>query len=63
MRTYSMIGYNCTSFAVDVAQAAGVPLKDEDAASYVTTHRHYSQRVDSPYTLARHLEERNKQLA
>lgn len=57
MRSYSIIGYNCTSFAVDVAHAAGIPLKDEDSSSYVMTHRHRSQRVDSPYVLAMHLAE------
>ena len=56
MRTYSIIGYNCTSFAVDIAKTAGVDIKDEDSSSIIMTHRHHSQRVDSPYTLAKNLQ-------
>ena len=63
MRSYSIIGYNCTSFAVDVAHAAGIPLKDEDSSSYIMTHRHHSQRVDSPYVLAMHLAEKEEREA
>ncbi len=60
MRTYTMIGYNCTSFATDVAHAAGIPLKMEDTSSIVMTHKSHSQRVDSPYMLAQHLIEQEK---
>ena len=60
MRTYSLIGYNCSSFASEVAKAAGVPIKDEDTSSYVMTHRHHSQKVDSPYKIARMIVERNE---
>ena len=60
MRTYSMIGYNCTSFAMDIANTAGMKLKNEASSDIVMTHRHYSQRVDSPYTLAKNLKNGQK---
>ena len=60
MRTYSTIGYNCTSFAMEIAQTAGMKIKDEASSSYIMTHRHRSQRVDTPYTLARSLKKDNK---
>lgn len=52
MRTYSIMGYNCSSFASEVAIAAGIPLRDEDTSSNTITFRHRSQKVDSPYNLA-----------
>ncbi len=57
MRSYSLLGYNCTSFAIEIAQAAGVRFNDEDTSSSMMTFRHHSQRVDSPYLLGRKLEE------
>lgn len=62
MRTYSIMGYNCTSFAAEVARAANVPLNDEDTSSNVMNFRHHSQRVDSPALLARTLTARNQRL-
>ena len=52
MRTYSLIGYNCASFAAEVAEAAGLPLKDYDTSVVMPTHRHNEQRVDTPYHIA-----------
>ena len=62
MRTYSIMGYNCTSFAAEVARAANVPLNDDDTSSNVMNFRHHSQRVDSPALLARTLTARNQRL-
>lgn len=61
MRQYSMIGYNCASFAADVGKAAGLSIKDSDTGTNMMTHRHHSQRVDSPYNLAAYIKRRQKQ--
>ena len=55
MRTYSVIGYNCASFAAEVAEVAGLPLKDYDTSMVTPTHRHNEQRVDTPYKIATYL--------
>lgn len=51
-RSYSFTGYNCTSFAADVAEQGGISLP-----SYMTmtTIRQLRQKVDSPAALAANL--------
>lgn len=60
MRQYSMIGYNCASFATDVGKAAGIKLKDADTSGKIMTHRHHSQKVDSPYYLASYIKKQQR---
>lgn len=50
-RTYSFAGYNCTSFGVEVAQAAG--LSPRSSMSKAPTDTKRNQRVDSPAALAK----------
>ena len=54
-RTYSFLGYNCTSFAADVANEAGISIKAEDSGDKIKTYRHKSSWIDSPYSLARYV--------
>ena len=61
MRTYSLIGYNCTSFVADVGLAAGINIKAEDTSDIIMTHRHRAQRVDSPYMMAKFLRRKNEE--
>jgi hypothetical protein len=56
MRSYSLMRYNCTSFAVDVASAAGIPFKAEDTSVITMSHRHRAQRLENPYTLVKYME-------
>lgn len=48
--SYSFAGYNCTSFGMEVAQAAGISPKN--AHKKMTTDTKYHQRVESPAVLA-----------
>ena len=50
-RKYSVLGYNCTSFAVEVAKSAGVSIPDEEVATDMTTFDSRSERVDIPAAL------------
>ena len=59
MKTYSTIGYNCTSFAAEVGVAAGIDIKASDTSDLVMTHRHREQRVESPYRFAKFLRRTN----
>lgn len=60
-RSYSFLGYNCTSFAADIAKEAGVPIKDKDSSETMQTFRYRSARIDSPYSLAKFVRAANKQ--
>ena len=50
-RKYSVLGYNCTSFAVEVAKSAGVSISDEEVATDMTTFDSRAERVDIPAAL------------
>ena len=54
-RTYSFMGYNCTSFAADVASEAGIPIRKEDSGERSRTFRRRKVWVDSPYSLAKYV--------
>ncbi len=54
-RTYSFLGYNCTSFAADIAKEAGVPIKKKDSGEYMMTFRSRKALIDSPYSLAKYV--------
>ena len=55
-RSYSFTGYNCTSFAVEVAQAAGISIADQDSSIDIPTMISRSQRVEMPAALQRFIE-------
>lgn len=59
MRSYSFMRYNCTSFAAEVAQAAGIPMRAEDTSAIMLSHRHRAMRVDNPYTLMKFIRAEN----
>lgn len=61
MRTYSFLGYNCSSFAAEVGLAAGINIKKEDTSEIMMTHRHRAQRVDSPYRLMKFINRTNQE--
>ena len=50
-RKYSVLGYNCTSFAIEVAKSAGVSIPDKEVAADITTYDHRSERIDIPASL------------
>ncbi len=54
-RTYSFIGYNCTSFAADMAKEAGIDIKPEDSGEKMLTFRSRTAIIDSPYSLAKYV--------
>ncbi len=56
MRTFSFLRYNCTSFAAQVAQAAGVNIQPEDTTRKIMTLRHRIERVENPYDFATFIE-------
>ncbi len=60
MRTYSYLGYNCTSFAAEIAETAGVKFKKEDTSAILMSHRHRQQRVDNPFRMAAYVKERER---
>ncbi len=55
MKTYSILSYNCTSFAASVAQAAGLDVKPEDTTRKITTLRHGSELIETPYDFSRYI--------
>ena len=58
-RTYKVTGYNCTSFAIDIAKEAGINFADNEVAEdYVTSSSDFHL-VDSPAALASKLEKDN----
>lgn len=59
MKAYSYLRYNCTSFAAQVAQAAGVDIKPEDTTRKMMTLRHRSERVETPYDFANYIRSLN----
>ncbi|MBE5827732.1 MAG: hypothetical protein E7307_14005 [Butyrivibrio sp.] len=61
MRTYSYLGYNCTSFAAEIAESAGVKFAKEDTSAILMSHRHRQQRVDNPFRLASFIKRREEQ--
>lgn len=60
-RTYSFLGYNCTSFAADIAKEAGVAIGDRDSSEDIQTFRYRSARVDTPYSLAKFVRQANQE--
>ena len=62
-RSYSFLGYNCTSFAADIAKEAGVDIKDDDSSEKIRTFKYKSARVDSPYSLAKFIRQKNEEQA
>ena len=62
-RSYSFTGYNCTSFAVEVAQAAGISIADQDSSIDIPTMVSKSQRVEMPAALQRFIEAENQKVA
>ena len=59
-RSYSFTGYNCTSFAADVANEAGISVKAEDSAEKMRTFKYKSAMIESPYSLAKFVRQANK---
>ncbi len=58
-RAYKVTGYNCTSFAIDIAKEAGINFADNEVAEdYVSSSSNYHL-VDSPAALAAKLEKDN----
>lgn len=58
-RAYKVTGYNCTSFAVDIAKEAGIDFADNEVAEdYVSSSSNYHL-VDSPAALGAKLEKDN----
>ena len=60
-RSYSFLGYNCTSFAADIAKEAGVAIKDDDSSEKIRTFKYRSARIDSPYSLAKFIHMKNNE--
>lgn len=54
-RSYSFFGYNCTSFAADIAKEVGVPIGKFDSGTGIPTFSSWSQLVESPYSLANYV--------
>lgn len=50
-RKYSVTGYNCTSFAIEVAKSAGVSISDKEVAVDMTTFDSRLERLDMPSSL------------
>lgn len=60
-RSYSFLGYNCTSFAADIAKEAGVAIQDKDSSEDIRTFKYRSARIDSPYSLAKFIRMKNEE--
>ena len=54
-RAYTISGYNCTSFALDVADSAGISINQNEVATSVMTGQANNHMVDSPNALASYL--------
>ncbi|MBE5829023.1 MAG: hypothetical protein E7305_06130 [Butyrivibrio sp.] len=55
MKSYAFLRYNCTSFAAQIAQAAGLDIKPEDTTRKMMTFRHREERVETPYDFANYI--------
>lgn len=62
MRSYSYLGYNCTSFAAEIAETAGVKFDKKDTSALLMSHRHREQRVDNPFRLAAFIKKREEKI-
>lgn len=55
-RSYTVSGYNCTTFALDVAEAAGVSFDQKDVTSKMMTTEATDHFVDTPNALGAFLD-------